>query len=142
MKFFLHFFSVLFSVFLLSGCQLNSPETEKDNQSLTDKIWYWVETYDNNDLEIKPKKEGVFSAMFHGDGQVSFGTDCNSAGGSYVVEKNRLSFGSIHQTKKYCEGSQENEFLSYFSEVQNYFITEDGQLVLDLKFDTGGIIFR
>jgi heat shock protein HslJ len=45
-------------------------------------------------------------------------------------------------TKMYCEGSQETEFVKMLLEVRSYFFTSKGQLILEIKFDSGVMKFR
>lgn len=63
-------------------------------------------------------------------------------GGSYVAGADTIMFSQIFSTKMYCEGSQETEFASLLENTQGYHFTSRGQLILDLKFDSGSAIFR
>jgi hypothetical protein len=42
----------------------------------------------------------------------------------------------------YCENSQEAEFTKMLGEVESYYFTNRGELVFNLKFDSGSMIFR
>lgn len=42
----------------------------------------------------------------------------------------------------YCEGSEEGDYSKMLGQVQSYMFTSKGELVFDLKFDTGSMIFR
>jgi heat shock protein HslJ len=108
--------------------------------SLTMKTWEWTRTLTDSGGDIRPEKEGVFTATFGEDGHVSFGTDCNSAGGSYTASETDLKFGDIMSTMMYCEDSQEREFLSPLSGVRSYFFTRSGELVLET--DSEKIYFK
>jgi heat shock protein HslJ len=108
---------------------------------IVNRPWKWVRTQmSNGDLD-SPIKLDAFTITFGEDGKVTGTTDCNNFFGSYTLQDNQLSFGELASTKMYCEGSQETDFLRYLGEVQSYLIV-DNQLVLELKMDSGQIIFE
>ena len=117
-------------------------EANPEIMTLDMKSWKWVKTAYNNDIEIVPREENAFVLSFMKDGAVSIATDCNAMGGSYQVGGNNITFGSMTSTEMYCEGSQEQEFSKMLGEVESFFFTEKGELVFDLKFDSGTSIFR
>lgn len=108
---------------------------------LTNRPWKWVRTQMNDGTVINPAQPGVFTLTFGDDGNVNGTTDCNSFFGSYNMQDGLLSFGPLAMTKMFCEASQEMEFLKYLVEVQSYLII-DGQLVLEIKYDSGQLIFE
>ena len=115
-------------------------EANPDTMTLEMKEWRWIRTTYNNDTEVLPKSN-VFRVSFE-DGRFSAITDCNSLSGEYSLEDNKITFGNMASTKKYCLDSQESEFTSMIQEVQSYLFTSRGELVLELKYDTGSMIFR
>jgi hypothetical protein len=43
----------------------------------------------------------------------------------------------------YCgEGSQENEFVQILTNTSTYHVTSREELIFDLKFDSGSVMFR
>jgi len=44
-------------------------------------------------------------------------------------------------TRKFCENSQENEFLKFLSDISNYSFNNN-QLILEIKMDSGIMIFE
>ena len=104
--------------------------------------WSWIKTIYNNDTEVTPNDTDVFTLTFKDDGTFSATTDCNAMSGGYEVEDNKISFGSIAATLKFCEDSQEQKFSSMLGEVRSFLFTSRGELVLELKFDSGSMIFR
>jgi len=42
----------------------------------------------------------------------------------------------------FCDGSQEAEFLALLGKIQLYHFTSRGELIFDLKFDSGIAVFR
>lgn len=121
-----------------------NPEGEADPSRMTLMIteWRWIETLYNDERKVTPKKEGQFTLTFSDDGRFSATTDCNSMMGSYTADSSTISFSQIAMTKKFCEGSQESEFASFLTNASGYHFTSRGQLILDLKFDSGSVMFR
>ncbi len=111
----------------------------KEEASLVQK-WYWVETQYSDGQLIVPNEE--FYLDFHSNSMVNIGTDCNHVSGQYIEDRGLLSFYDIIMTEMYCEGSQEAEFLKMIPEVVSYFVDKNNNLVLELKYDTGSMIFE
>lgn len=122
--------------------QSDAPSQEADAPSLTSQYWTWEESLYNDGRRIVPRAAGAFTISFTKDGTMSVTTDCNSGFGTYAAEGDRLSFGSVGLTKKFCEGSQEQEFVGTLAHVSGYHFGPEGQLILDLKFDSGSVILR
>lgn len=83
-----------------------------------------------------------FTLAFKKDGTFSGTTDCNRVGGSYEVNGNKITFENMMSTLMYCEGSQESDFTKMLGETESYLFTSKGELILNLKFDSGSVIFR
>lgn len=117
-------------------------EADPSRMTLDMKSWVWVKALYNDSREVLPKKAGVFTLDFSKDGRFSVKTDCNSMGGKYSVNGSQISFTEIVSTKMYCAGSQESEFASLLTDTSGYHFTSKGELILDLKFDSGSVVFR
>lgn len=117
-------------------------EADVSRMSLTMKKWMWVRTTLNDGREILPKKQDLFALSFSNDGTFSATTDCNGIGGEYLAEDNSITFSKMVSTLMYCEGSQEAEFSKYLTDATGYQFTSRGELVLNLKFDSGSVIFK
>jgi heat shock protein HslJ len=107
--------------------------------------WTWVETAYNNDTVKRPNvpnEKEAFTLTF-ADGRVQGTTDCNGFSGAYTADERKIRFDDkMAMTKMYCEGSQETEFVKMLLEVRSYFLTSKGQLILEIKFDSGVMKFR
>lgn len=104
--------------------------------------WLWKETQYSNDEIVTPSDSTQFEAQFTNDGQFSSSTDCNTVGGSYILDNNNLSFGNLFSTKMACMNeTKEMEYSNMLAEVTSYMIDGSGNLVLMLKYDTGSMIF-
>lgn len=117
-------------------------EADPARMTLSMATWNWISTIYSNDKVVTPKKEKVFTLTFKNDGTFSATTDCNRMSGSYTTKGKEISFSKIATTLMYCEGSQEAEFGKMLGEVQSYHFTSKGELIFDLKFDSGTFIFR
>ena len=47
----------------------------------------------------------VSTLLFHDDGTVEVQTGCNSGGGTYIIEADRIDFGEIVLTQMACAGA-------------------------------------
>jgi len=117
-------------------------EADPDSMTLGMHTWTWVETAYNDDMIVKPIQTEAFTLTF-ADGRVQGATDCNHFSGAYTVDDRKIQFDDkMAMTKMYCEGSQEAEFVKMLLEVRSYFFTSKGQLILEIKFDSGSMRFR
>jgi heat shock protein HslJ len=117
-------------------------EADPSTMTLGMKKWSWVSTQYNDDKKVLPKNLSLFSITFKNDGTFSATTDCNGVGGEYKVTKNKIVLDKMISTLMYCEGSQESEFTKALSEVSSYMFTSKGELVLELKLDSGTMLFK
>lgn len=117
-------------------------EADPAHMSITMKPWQWMSASYNDGRVIAPKKPGMFTLTFEKDGSFSAKTDCNSVGGMYGLEGDRLSFREMTITTMYCEGSQEKDFIAFLNNTSGYHFTSRGELILELKFDSGTVTFR
>jgi len=117
-------------------------EADPSRMTLGMKKWTWISTLMNDGTEIAPKKKDAFTLIFNTDGSVSFTTDCNSGGGTYTPKENSITFGPMFSTKMFCEESQEGEFMQMVGDSTSYHFTSKGELILDIKFDSGSVVFR
>ncbi|MEK7649838.1 MAG: META domain-containing protein [Patescibacteria group bacterium] len=118
-------------------------EADPDVMKLDMKVWLWIEALYNDERMIKPKQKEAFTLEFLEFGRFAATTDCNQLGGNYTVGADgAIIFSDMVSTKKYCEGSQEGEFAELLKNTSHYKFTSRGELILDLKFDSGTVIFR
>ena len=117
-------------------------EANPSMMSLSMKKWVWINTKMNDGTVTVPKRQGAFTLTFGSDKKVSVGTDCNSMGGTYVSKGNTLTFSSMMSTMMYCEGSQEQDFSASLQNVASFMFTSKGELVLEIKMDSGTMLFK
>lgn len=117
-------------------------EADVSRMTLGMKTWYWSKAVYSDGREIKPVQPDKFTLTFTTDNNFSATTDCNNLAGKYQVVGDTLMLENMMSTKMYCEGSQEAGFVQLLSEVESYRFTSKGELILNLKSDTGTVIFR
>jgi len=119
-------------------------EASADVMTLSMKTWKWIKTvYDGSDMqEVTPKQAEAFTLTFMSDGNFSATTDCNSIGGTYSTDGERITFGSMISTLMFCEGSQETEFQQELQDIKTYEFTSKGELVLNMQLHEGVMLFK
>ncbi|MBC7766955.1 META domain-containing protein [Arenimonas sp.] len=105
------------------------------------KTWNWVSTTYSDGTVITPKRTDKFYLTFKGK-TFSASTDCNGVGGEYRVNKNEIVFDKMISTMMFCEGSQEADFSKSLTQASSYHFTSKGELVFDLKMDSGVMMFK
>lgn len=118
-------------------------EAEPSVMKLDMKTWQWIQVSYNDGRKITPKKSERFNLTFRNDGTFSATTDCNGVGGNYTVGADRrITFSNMMSTLMFCEGSQEGEFRNVLEDANVYSFTSRGELLIDLKFDSGTATFK
>ncbi|MES2213865.1 MAG: META domain-containing protein [Patescibacteria group bacterium] len=116
-------------------------EADPSRMNLEMKKWVWISALYNDGREVKPKTAGIFTLSFN-KGKFSATTDCNGVGGNYNANGTNLIFTNMISTLMFCEGSQESEFTQLLTNTSGYHFTSKGELILDLKFDSGSVVFK
>ena len=117
-------------------------EADPSRMTLGMNAWRWIYAQYNDGREVRPKEGKPFTLTFRDDGTFGATTDCNSVGGNYSARDGSISFTDIMMTEMYCEGSQDADFAELLENSQSYHFTSRGELVLDLKYDSGSVVFR
>jgi heat shock protein HslJ len=126
-------------VFALIACGGQSEETE----SIVGTTWQWEAFEDSageNDVDV-PDPEN-YTLTLNEDGSASIQADCNQVSWTYELEGNSLTFNTLGpSTLAFCgEESLDTLYLQRLGETATY-VTADGQLFLNLKFDSGNMEF-
>ena len=117
-------------------------EAKPAKMTLGMKTWTWVNTTYNDGKIVTSHAVNKFVLTIKDNKTFSATTDCNGVGGEYVTNGKSISFTKMMSTMMYCEGSQETEFTKMLADTESYFFTTKGDLVLNLKFDSGSIVFK
>lgn len=105
--------------------------------------WLWQKTVMSDGSVVTPKVADKFTVTISTDGNISGTTDCNSFSGTYMLGSDGvLSFGPFMSTLMYCDGSQEQVFVSAVQKTSSYSIdASSGTLVLNLTNNAGKVYF-
>ena len=118
-------------------------EADPDRMTLQMHTWTWVRTVFNNDTVKRPKIAGAFTLTFDEHGQVSGTTDCNSFRGEVIIEGRNIEFSeNMAMTRMYCADSQESEFIRMLQNLNSFFFTSRGELIMEIKYDSGSMFFQ
>lgn len=124
-------FFIILSLYLLSACgggALKGP--------LNGTAWN-LASIDNN-----PPIEKTSISLEFKDGKVGGSSGCNSYGGAYQTNGEKLTMDSIAMTLMACEDAgvmeQERIFLEYLQDAQTFELTDDQLLI----FSSGGQSLR
>ena len=116
-------------------------EADPATMNLTMKTWNWVRSNYEDSREVMPDQPGKFTISFKGrDFKVT--TDCNEGSGTFLAKNGLMALTHISMTKMYCSGSQEDGFMKDLENVRGYHFTSRGELILQIKFDSGSMTFR
>jgi heat shock protein HslJ len=123
------------------GTEEPKGATVAARSTLTMKSWKWVSTTYSDGKKITAKTP-KFVLTFAKDGTFSSSTDCNTVAGKYTDEDKRITLSAMVSTLMACENSQESEYTKALGQVSSYFFRTNGELVFDLKYDSGSSIFN
>jgi heat shock protein HslJ len=117
--------------------------------SITQSTWAWQRTEYSDGTTVTAANPNNYTVTFHGDYTVPFPAsglavimaDCNTASATYTLDGASLTFGPAATSLVACPpGSQDTVFLRDLSQTATYVFDGD-QLVLNLRFDSGNMIF-
>ena len=121
--------------------QKPKPMTNKTDENLTSKDWVWVSTSLENSQIFKPRM-GEFKLKFYPDNSFTSSTDCNNISGVFYSRDGSIQFENIVATLKYCTKSLEGTYIEQLQNSKNYKFNEKKQLIIELKDDSGFMIFN
>ncbi len=125
--------SLLFLAILLVACSGSAnPNSHSSEAALADTTWKLFSIDKRKPIEAPNEITLTFS-----EGQVHGNSGCNSFGGSYSVNGDKIQFSQLASTMMACmqpEGIMEQEqvILQYLNQAKIYRI-EDGRLVIEVS---------
>jgi len=143
---------LVMAVFIVSACSFNEQSGEENNNNVIEQSdsqlekivnhkWTWIKTTKGEQI-ITPNMKNAFVVNFNEDMSVYGSTDCNGFFGDFNLNEDNISFGPLASTMMYCEGSQENVFVSDLQKVESLYFQDNDNLVLVLKDSEGEIEFQ
>lgn len=111
--------------------------------SLTGRVWELQDIQFNDGRRLVAEPPEHYTVEFMDDGSMAVRADCNRGRSSFnEPEPGRLSVAPIATTMAACpEGSIGSDFTQALGNA-NLFFFRDGQLFIDLMFDSGTMRFR
>ncbi len=133
--------ALLTLIALAAGLSSQASLAVETPPALTATSWSWQQTQMNNDDRFRPAEPGNYHLRFLGDGTLAIQADCNRAQGRYEIEEHRLRIELGPTTLMACgEASLGDRFLANLGGANSYFL-RDGNLFIELKFDSGTMTF-
>ncbi len=136
--------TIVFIGMLLSACTTSPPvvaERHTDPRLVLNKTWQWEATVTPVERIEVPTPER-YTLLLKTEGNVQARFDCNNGGGEYRIAPGKLSFGPLFATRMACpEDSLDAPFMRDLQRAESFFV-EDGQLYLELPYDSGSMRFR
>jgi heat shock protein HslJ len=109
--------------------------------SLVGPTWQWVETQTPIE-KIEAADPARYTIAFLDNGTYQMLADCNRGAGDYTVDGSSITILPGAITMMACPpDSQADAFLKGLNAAAIYFM-EDGNLFLDMKFDSGTMKFQ
>lgn len=141
----LRVFSVLLIGMIIVSCAADPLSGEnahsRDPQSVLNKTWQWMSTITPLEKITVPTPER-YTIRLSDDGRLQAQFDCNRGGGDYKISEGKLSFGPLLSTRMACpEDSLDASFMRDLQRAESFFV-EDGNLYLELPYDSGTMKFR
>ncbi len=119
--------------------QIDQQRAQSDMLSIQAIIgsWQWQQTQTGEETFV-PNTPERFVLTFRDDMNLNSTTDCNHAFGPYAYDGTTLQVGPIASTQMYCEGSQEQIYLTQLDSIQGFslegstlmLLTENDQIMI------------
>jgi heat shock protein HslJ len=129
------------SAFAQVPVQIPPAAAPSANISITQGIWAWQRTEYSDNTTVAPSNPNNYTITFRPDGRAVIQADCNTGSAGYTITGSQLALQPAAVSLVACPpGSLDSVFLRDLSQVATYVINGD-QLVLNLRLDTGNMIF-
>lgn len=104
-------------------------------------LWQWQGTLMNDGTAIVPTDPSRYTLELMPDGRAAIRADCNTGNGPYATKDNLITLGPFALTRALCPpGSLDTRFVRQLESIVSYLVI-DGDLILELPFDSGGMRF-
>ncbi len=118
-----------------------APAAADELAAITGKLWRWQATLMNDDSRRAPDDPAKYTLQLDADGSLSVQADCNMHGGTYTASGRQLTLTVTHGTMAMCPpDSLDQVYLKDLSQIRLFLVSE-GQLYLDLPYDSGTMRF-
>lgn len=115
-----------------------------DTESIVGTTWQWqafLDMADENNITVSNPENYTLTLM--DDGTANIQADCNQVTWTYELDGSALKFDTLGpSTLAFCgEDSLDTQYLQRLGDTATY-ILSDGQLSLNLIYDSGDMIFN
>jgi heat shock protein HslJ len=119
-----------------------APPDGSDGPQLTGVIWELQQIQLNDGQVFTADPPENYTAEFTEEGELFMQVDCNRAIGSFTVEDDRLLAVTLGPTSLAAcpPGSISDEYLRFMGSANSFFFRDD-ELIIELKFDSGAMVF-
>jgi heat shock protein HslJ len=109
--------------------------------SITQSPWAWQRTEYSDGSTVEASNPNNYTVTFRPDGLAVIRADCNTGSAAYTIDGQSLTLQPAAVSLVACPpGSQDSLFLSQLTQVAT-FVFDGDQLVLNLRFDSGNMVF-
>jgi heat shock protein HslJ len=129
------------AVATLGSAACTNPEAS-DDPELTGTIWELQEIQLNDGQVFTAEPPQNYTAEFTEEGELFMQVDCNRAIGAFTVEDGYLISVTLGPTSlAACPGdSISDEYLQSMGSANSFFFRDD-ELIVELEFDSGAMVF-
>ena len=131
----------LFCVHPVAAQEGESTSAVPQQQELAGAPWQWTGTLMNDGSRTTVPDPNRYLLTFLDGGRVTIQADCNRILGTYTTEEHRITITPGPSTLAACPpDSLGTVFVNQLGNIASYFF-RDGNLVLEIKFDSGSMTF-
>lgn len=129
------------AVVTLASIACTDPSVS-DEPQLTGTTWELQQIQLNDGQVFTAEPPENYTAEFTDEGEILIQADCNRAIGAFTVEDDRLLSVTLGPTTLAAcpPESISDDFLRFMGSANSFFFRDD-QLIIELKFDSGSIVF-
>jgi len=119
-----------------------APPDGADGPQLTGTTWELQQIQLNDGQVFTADPPENYTAEFTDEGELFMQVDCNRAIGNFTVEDDSLLSVELGPTSLAAcpEGSISDEYLRFMGSANSFFFRDD-ELIIELKFDSGAMVF-
>lgn len=129
---------------MVSGGPVSVPVAEMaPDDELIGTVWQWLRFEDTaGENNITVDDPAFYLLVFLPGGSYTIKADCNVGRGGYTREGSSLTLTPGPLTMAMCpEGSLSDDYVRLLLQTATYVFNDDGELVLNLKLDSGNMVF-
>jgi heat shock protein HslJ len=133
---------ISFIAIVALGSVACTPPESSDNPQLIGTTWELQQIQLNDGQVFTADPPENYTAEFTEGGEVFLQADCNRVAGSFITEEDRLLSVTLGpSTFAACPPGSISDEYQRFMGAANSFFFQDDELIIELKFDSGSMVF-